>query len=181
MSIRNYPGLVSGVTSNLPGDLVRRPVTTEEIRHAAQYRPGSVAVGTSDSLAEMVIRLPGVLLGKPRMTRRDKWKQRPCVLRYREWCDQLRAAAGPVPPAESVIELSWVATFSPPPSWPKKRRVAAIGELHRVRPDRDNVDKQVLDALYPDGDSAIARGTIDKRWGWDAGIEIRIIYRREEP
>jgi len=27
MSIRDYPGFVSGVTSNLPGDLVRRPVT----------------------------------------------------------------------------------------------------------------------------------------------------------
>jgi hypothetical protein len=49
MSIKNYPGLISGVAAKLPGDLERHPVTNPvtdaEIRHAAQYRPGSVAPG----------------------------------------------------------------------------------------------------------------------------------------
>jgi len=41
-----------------------------------------------------VITVPGNPVGKPRMTRKDKWAQRPCVLRYREWADRARAAAG---------------------------------------------------------------------------------------
>ena len=36
----------------------------------------------------------GEPIGKPRMTKRDKWKQRECVLRYRAWADAARAAAG---------------------------------------------------------------------------------------
>ncbi|GAG23977.1 unnamed protein product, partial [marine sediment metagenome] len=27
---------------------------------------------------------------KPRMTKRDKWKKRPCVIKYRKFCDELR-------------------------------------------------------------------------------------------
>jgi hypothetical protein len=45
MSIKNYPGLISGVTSRLPGDLERHSVTDAEIRHAAQFQPGSVTPG----------------------------------------------------------------------------------------------------------------------------------------
>ncbi|MGK4302143.1 RusA family crossover junction endodeoxyribonuclease, partial [Klebsiella pneumoniae] len=29
-------------------------------------------------------------IGKPRMTRADKWKQRPEVIRYRAFCDEAR-------------------------------------------------------------------------------------------
>jgi hypothetical protein len=29
-------------------------------------------------------------VGKPRMTRSDKWKQRPPVIRYRMFCDEAR-------------------------------------------------------------------------------------------
>jgi Holliday junction resolvase RusA-like endonuclease len=133
----------------------------------------------------MKIWLPGEPIGKPRMTQRDKWKQRPCVMRYRAWADRLRAMAGqfgtgPLPPAEAVVSLSWLAQFEPPKSWSKKKRVAAIGGLHRSKPDRDNIDKGVLDALYPGGDSGIAMGEIEKRWHWMSGIEIRIVYRTEE-
>jgi len=171
MSIRDYPGFVSGVTSNLPGDLVRRPVTDP----VTIPRPGTVLC------AEMKIWLPGTPIGKPRQTRRDKWQKRPAVMRYRDWADQLRAQAGDIPPAETVESLSWTAQFEPPKSWSKKRRVAMIGQLHRSKPDRDNIDKAVLDALYPEGDSGIAMGEIEKRWHWKPGIEIRIVYLEEEP
>jgi len=40
--------------------------------------------------------VPGAPIPKPRQTRRDKWARRPCVLRYREWADQIRAAAGAI-------------------------------------------------------------------------------------
>jgi Holliday junction resolvase RusA-like endonuclease len=134
----------------------------------------------------MKIWLPGDPIGKPSMTQRDKWKKRPCVMRYRAWADRLRAVAGPfgigpLPPAEAVLELSILAQFEPPKSWSKKRQVAMVGAPHQNRPDIDNVAKAAMDALYPRIDSAIARLTVEKRWDWKAGIEITIIYRTEAP
>lgn len=112
-------------------------------------------------------------IGAPRMTRRDKWKQRPCVLRYRDWKDKARKAAGALPPTNEIESLSWVAYFSPPVSWSKKKRDAAIGTAHRQKPDRDNIDKAILDALF-DEDSGIAKGTIEKRWDIAERLEVTI-------
>lgn len=121
--------------------------------------------------------VPGPPMAKPRMTRRDRWKLRPCVVRYREWCDRARLAAGEVPTADRVTDLSWVACFRPAPSWSQKRQLEAIGKPHRQAPDRDNIDKAVLDCLYPKGDQGIARGTIEKKWVWEPRIVITIKYQ----
>lgn len=128
--------------------------------------------------SHLLFTVVGEPVAAPRMTRADKWKQRPCVLRYRAWKDLIRATAGEIPPAEQVIELSWCAVFSPPASWSKKKRAAAIGTFHRSKPDRDNLDKAVLDALYPDGDAAIAFGTIRKEWGLAERLDVLIKYRK---
>jgi Holliday junction resolvase RusA-like endonuclease len=117
--------------------------------------------------------IPGKPIGKPRMTRRDKWAQRSAVVKYREWCDRTREIVGPVPPANQTASVSWVAYFEPPKSWSKRKREDAIGELHRSRPDRDNIDKALLDCLWKE-DSGIARGTIEKRWGREPRLEITI-------
>ncbi|NQT40251.1 MAG: RusA family crossover junction endodeoxyribonuclease [Planctomycetes bacterium] len=117
----------------------------------------------------------GAPIGKPRMTQRDKWKKRKCVLQYREWCDRVRRLVdGHVPSPELVEDLNWTAYFEPPISWPKKRRVAAMGQRHRKVPDRDNIDKAVLDCLFKN-DSAIATGRIEKWWDWRARLEVQII------
>jgi Holliday junction resolvase RusA-like endonuclease len=108
------------------------------------------------------------------MTQRDKWKKRPCVVAYRQWADRVRQHLAGLPVAANVLSLSWTATFEPPRSWSKKERANVIGTLHRQKPDRDNLDKAVLDILYPGGDQAIASGTIEKRWGWVPSLEIRI-------
>jgi Holliday junction resolvase RusA-like endonuclease len=108
------------------------------------------------------------------MTQRDRWKKRPAVVRYRAWADTLRAAARQVPAAEQVLSLSWVATFEPPTSWSKKRRLEAIGTLHRAKPDASNILKGIEDILWPANDSALAAGQYEKRWGWQASLEIRI-------
>lgn len=121
-----------------------------------------------------VIVIPGPPLGKPRMTRRDKWKGRPCVSRYRSWADLARVVAGPLPPAETIERLDWVAYFEPPPSWSKKKRAEAMGHIHRQTPDRDNIDKAVLDALFKQ-DSGIGVGTIAKYWGEPARLEVTIV------
>jgi len=119
-------------------------------------------------------------MGAPRMTQADKWKQRDCVVRYRAFKDAIRAACPEWPSIEasSVESLSWTAYFEPPASWSKKKRAAAIGTLHRAKPDRDNIDKAVLDALFDD-DAAIADGRIQKRWAEESRIEIVILTAAE--
>lgn len=117
--------------------------------------------------------LPGEPMGAVRQNRSDAWKQRPAVLRYREFRDRLRDAAGEVPDANDVLRVDIEATFEPPKSWPKKKRLAAIGELHRVRPDKDNIEKAVTDCLWRQ-DAAIADGRTTKRWGWEAKLVVRI-------
>jgi Holliday junction resolvase RusA-like endonuclease len=123
--------------------------------------------------------IQGTPVGKPRMTRRDKWKKRPCVMRYRAWADAARAAAGRLPHPETIASFNWTAYFSPPKSWSQKKRADAIGTPHRGTPDRDNVDKAILDALFPN-DSAIADGVISKRWGEPARVEIEIRTNAKE-
>ena len=105
------------------------------------------------------------------MTRRDKWKKRPCVVRYRNWADGARLAAGRLPQPEQIESFSWTAYFPPPKSWSATKRSEALGTYHRGKPDRDNIDKAILDALFPN-DSAIASGMIRKLWGEPARIEV---------
>ncbi len=125
--------------------------------------------------SRMHFTIPGEPVGAPRMTQRDKWQQRPCVMRYRAWKDAARKAAGWIPCADLILSVSWVAYFSTPVSWSKKKRVAAIGTLHRSKPDRDNVDKSLLDALFVD-DSKIAAGSIEKRWDIVERMEVTIEF-----
>ena len=132
----------------------------------------TIAVSADGSVALTIACTP---VAKPRMTQRDKWKQRECVMRYREWCDRVRAVVGDhLPLAVDIAELNWVAYFKPAASWSKKRQRAAIGQIHRQTPDRDNIDKAVLDCLFKD-DSGIGVGKIEKRWDWNARLEVEII------
>lgn len=70
------------------------------------------------------------------------------------------------------------AVFEPPPSWSAKKRAAAIGQLHRQKPDFDNVTKGACDTLWEE-DSAIARAEIKKRWGEQAKLIIEIYFETE--
>jgi Holliday junction resolvase RusA-like endonuclease len=109
----------------------------------------------------------------PRMTQRDKWMKRKCVVNYRSWKERARESAGDIPDPKLIKSLSWTAYFCPPESWSKKKKESVIGQLHRSRPDRDNIDKAVLDSLFSE-DSAIASGFIEKRWDWVERVEITI-------
>lgn len=81
---------------------------------------------------------------------------------------RLTAAPHFVEPLIGPIRLMVVAYFVPPPSWSKRKREAALGGLHTQRPDFDNIQKSVCDALngvaYVD-DSQIAEATCRKEWG----------------
>jgi len=53
------------------------------------------------------------------------------------------------------------------------------GKPHQVRPDRDNIDKGIMDALFEE-DSRVAFGQQSKRWDDGHGPRIIIhVYQRE--
>ncbi len=123
--------------------------------------------------------IPGEPIGKPRMTRSDKWKRRECVLRYRDWADKARlATSGRLPPTLHILRLSCAAYFCPPASWSKKKQSACLGQLHRSKPDADNVLK-CLDALFPE-DCGLAALAIEKRWDLVPRLEITIEINEDE-
>lgn len=105
--------------------------------------------------------VPGSPMGKPRMTQRDVWKKRPVVLRYREYCDRIRAACGPCP--ENVYSVHVFSHFPVPDSWSKKKRADALDMPMQQRPDWDNVAKAVCDALFQE-DSHLVGGVSWKFW-----------------
>lgn len=104
---------------------------------------------------------------KPRMTQRDRWAQRPAVLRYRAFCDEVRAAGVEIP--ESGAHLVFVLPM--PKSWSKKKRAAMNGKPHQQKPDVDNLLKAVLDAVHSD-DAHIWSISAAKLWGEVGSITI---------
>jgi len=132
-----------------------------------------------DTRGRILLIILGEPVAKPRMTQRDKWKQRPDVMRYRAWCDFVRIVAGKIPDANLVEAVNWTAWFKLPASWSRKARAAAIETPHRQRPDKDNLDKGVLDTLWKE-DAAIYRGSQAKYWGEEPRIEIEIVLSQEQ-
>lgn len=106
--------------------------------------------------------------GSPRMTQRDKWANRECVQKYHAFRDAIRRDAPDMPDASQVAYLSWVAYFAPKPKFMDR-----VGLIHRVKPDRDNIDKSILDALFKN-DAGIGCGWIEKRWGLESKLVITI-------
>lgn len=107
-------------------------------------------------------------MGKPRMTRADKWKKRPEVMRYRAFCDEVRLRHVALP--ESGAHVTFVLPM--PASWSKKKRQQNNGQPHRAKPDCDNMLKALMDALYDD-DAHIWDCHITKVWGEAGQIIIR--------
>lgn len=111
--------------------------------------------------------VPGDPMGKPRMTQQDRWKKRPVVLRYRQYCDLIRACAGKIPDDPFAIVV--YAHIAMADSWSRRKKDAERGKLCRLRPDYDNIAKAVGDALF-DEDSLLGGGTCWKFW-CDAGSQ----------
>ena len=120
-------------------------------------------------------------MGKPRMTQRDVWKKRSVVLRYHAFKDNIRRCVDETQGLRSLLNggtvncLSWTTYLPIPMSWTKKKKAAMAGALHRSRPDRDNIDKAILDSLFKE-DSGIASGKIEKRWDDGAGPRIEATF-----
>jgi Holliday junction resolvase RusA-like endonuclease len=104
---------------------------------------------------------------KPRMTARDKWAKRKCVLRYFAFKDECREKGVNVESGDHI-------TFHMPvrQSWSRKKQREMVGHPHLNRPDADNLLKAVLDAVYTE-DSHIWDIHVTKLWATNGAIEVR--------
>lgn len=116
-------------------------------------------------------------VSKPRMTRKDKREPRDCVINYHDFADQLNLlfAARELP--ENYLIVFY---FEMPKSWPNKKKIAQDYQPRLSTPDKDNLEKAFLDALFskyhnPDGiysDSHVWDGRVIKLWAYESAIEI---------
>ncbi|MDU1091911.1 MAG: RusA family crossover junction endodeoxyribonuclease [Leclercia adecarboxylata] len=109
-------------------------------------------------------------MGKPRMTRADKWKKRPEVLRYRAFCDHVRLLGVELPEAGAHVTF----VLPMPKSWSNKKHQQFNGQAHQDKPDFDNMLKALMDAIYAD-DAHIWDARVTKLWGEEGQIIIREI------
>lgn len=109
-------------------------------------------------------------VGKPRMTQSDKWKQRPAVMKYRAFADELRLRyKGELPQQVKLIFY-----LPMPKSWSARKRGAFEGGPHAVKPDIDNLCKAVFDALSSN-DAIIFECKLEKYWSDKGAITIEAL------
>lgn len=116
--------------------------------------------------------IPVAPIGAPRMTQRDRWAKRPCVVRYFAWKDAVRPHL-PANLPKNPTGVSWTAYFPFPKSYSAKKRKELAGQYHQEKFDRDNIDKALLDLMF-EQDKGVAFGTICKRWDDGLGPRIEI-------
>ena len=109
-------------------------------------------------------------VGKPRQTQRDRWKERPVVLRYRRFADDLRKET-----SEQDFQLServGMQFYMPmPKSWSGKKKDRMNMHPHQQRPDIDNLIKSVMDALLAE-DKKIYYIVASKWWNYEGRIKL---------
>ena len=103
---------------------------------------------------------------KPRMTRSDKWKKRPCVMHYRAFKDECRLYG-----VEVASEQAVTFVLKMPAGWSEKKKLTFDGLPHTQRPDLDNLLKALWDAVAPE-DSHLHSVTASKVWGRTGQIII---------
>tara|TARA_R110002020_G_scaffold3546_4_gene15860 strand:+ start:4650 stop:5051 length:402 start_codon:yes stop_codon:yes gene_type:complete len=90
-----------------------------------------------------------VPIAAPRMNQADRWKKRPCVVRYFEYRDQVRAIAaeqGFTLPGQFSVRFY----LAMPRSWSKRKKQEHDGKPHQAKPDADNLLKGWMDCFGDD-------------------------------
>ena len=157
------------------GEPAKRRARAEAAYNAvtSQYDETMRDLAATESPNHYILNVPP--MGKPRQTQRDKWAKRDVVVRYRAWCDDLRAEAERVGFVMPEAGARFVFRVPMPKSWNKKKRAAMDGQPHQQRPDWDNMAKGVMDALCPDEDSHIWHiAGAEKRWATVGAIEVTV-------
>ena len=90
-----------------------------------------------------------VPVAAPRMTHADRWKRRPCVIKYFAYRDQVRDQAQAM--GVTLSERFSVEFYLPMPrSWSKRKKQDHDGKPHQVKPDADNLLKAWMDCFGAD-------------------------------
>lgn len=104
---------------------------------------------------------------KPRMTKSDAWKKRPCVMRYWAFKDKVRELG-----IELICPCKITFYVPMPKSWSKKKKTSFDGRPHLNETfDVDNGLKGLMDAIY-DQDGHIWSIAVEKRWAHEGSITI---------
>ncbi len=137
------------------------PAVAPQTAPQALSEPKSLVYASTERMAWVVKVCP---IGAVRMTQSDKWRtpRRKCVQAYFDFRDVLRRE---VVIRNSVVpdELNTIFYIPMPKSWSEKKKRAMNDTPHRSKPDRDNLDKAVGDALFEE-DGAIWMGRQQKWW-----------------
>ena len=104
---------------------------------------------------------------KPRMTRSDKWRKRPAVVRYFEYCNEIRRLGVTLPECGAKITFC----LPMPESWSKKKRLLMNRQPHQQKPDLDNLIKALCDAIHEE-DQHIWQYEARKLWAENGSISI---------
>ena len=102
-------------------------------------------------------------VGKPRQSQSDKWKRRPCVVKYRAFADVVRDLWPediPFPDSGGRFEF-WIEDNRLEKSRAKDPR---SGKPHTQKPDIDNLLKSLFDALNKDDSHIWNLAGVEKRW-----------------
>lgn len=94
--------------------------------------------------------IPGCPAAKPRMTSSDRWKERPAVVAYRLWANEVRLVVTGNPMKKLDMDVLGIVAFFHlpiPEAWGSIEKAAAYGRLHRGKKDADNLGKGLMDAL----------------------------------
>jgi hypothetical protein len=108
------------------------------------------------------------------MTRADTWKRRPVVLRYRAYRDALRDLALGERFVFPDAGAAMVFHMPMPESWSKKKRDRMRGQPHRQKPDLDNLEKGVIDALLSEDSGVWHLAGATKLWSDEGAVEINL-------
>ena len=115
----------------------------------------------------MILNIPPC--SKPRMTQRDRWKKRQCVLDFFAFRDRIKQEVNKIDtllikePPFDWDNLTVIFLVPMPKSWSKKKKALMAGKPMQQRPDLDNYLKGLFDATHEE-DSSIWKVTASKIW-----------------
>lgn len=116
-------------------------------------------------------------IGKPRMTQKVKWEQTDAQARYFAWADKARETVTGNPKqklhANDYLGLYAFAHIGMPESWSAKKKKQCAGCLCTSKPDKDNIEKALIDALF-EQDERICLGGLHAKFWCEEDSEPRI-------
>jgi Holliday junction resolvase RusA-like endonuclease len=105
----------------------------------------------------------------PRQSRRDRWRPSPSVARYRAYRDEIALTIRELP-----ADFFHVVFLLPMPrSWSDRKKSELAGWPHTGTPDKDNLEKGLIDAVYRNRDDSHVWNTAStKLWAYQGAIVI---------